>query len=149
MPIFFTNGPKGGSRGRRGGGGSATIDAAIQALIDGLLDSGEIDLYDGTPPRSTLNTATGSTFLTSFTFAAAAAPIGGLLSPSSITLVVSAATDYVATTGTQKWARIRKADGSVLADVSVGLSGSGADLIIASNTIALAQVLTLSLVAHG
>lgn len=122
---------------------AGSVDPLIQALIDGLLDDGEADLYAGTPPRSTLDTAAGSTLLGTFGFSNPAAPEENLVSSTSIDLNTIDATAYVADAGTDKWLRIRKPDGTVLADVVVATSG--APVTIASDTVALAQVLTLAL----
>lgn len=122
---------------------SADIDPLIQDLIDGLLDGGSADLYAGTPPRSTLDPATGSTLLGSFGLSDPAAPAGNLVSSTSIDIDTSDATAYVADSGTDKWLRIREPDGTVIADVLVATSAE--PIIIASDTVTLAQVLTLTL----
>lgn len=128
---------------------SGATTAAMQSIIDGLLDGGDVYLYGiGTKPAAITDPATGSTLLMTWTFDIPAATSGDLITNSSIALAVLGGFVYVANAGA-KWARIRQADGTVVADVTVGVSGSGAALIIADNSLDVGDERTLTLTAAG
>ena len=125
------------------GGGGGSPDALIQVLIDGELDGGSADLYHGTPPRSTLDSVNGAMLLASFPFHTPSAPLGNLVASNQITTVQDTSFGFVADTAVPKFLRIRRSDGSVIADVRVDLSGT--PITISSNTVIVGQEYTLTL----
>lgn len=96
----------------------------IRDAIDAGTGAGVINIYSGTRPSSG---GTETTLLGTCTFSDPSAPdaSGGVLTFDSIT-EDSSADD----TGTATWARIEDSDGNWVADMDVGESGSGAELIL-------------------
>ena len=105
-------------------------NAKLDAITAVIGNAGKLEIYAGIDTSGT-NNAEG-TLLATFTLGSPFAPAasGGVLSPT----LPSATTGI--TSGTAGWARITKADGSTaVADVSVGLAGSGAQVIVSTLSI--------------
>ena len=102
----------------------------ITQYIDAGAGPGTIKVYDGTRPAKGAAITT-ETLLVTGTFSDPSAPAatGGVLTFNAIT-GGNAVAD-----GTATWARVEDSDGTFIMDMSVGLVGSGADLIL--NTTAL------------
>jgi hypothetical protein len=99
----------------------------LTAFLDNL-DDGLIKFYSGTRPAGPDTALSGNTLLATATFGATAfgSPSGGAATANAIT--GDAAADA---SGIPTFARLFEDDGTtVVADVSVGKTGSGAELII-------------------
>jgi hypothetical protein len=112
-------------------------NAKLAANTTIIGNSGRLEIYAGTMP------ATGGaegTLLASFTLGIpfAPAPSNGVQSPT-----LPSATTGVAN-GTAGWARVTKSDGSTaVMDCTVGLSGSGAQIIL--NTLSISTGVAVSI----
>lgn len=103
---------------------------AIITAIDGGAGAGTIKLYTGTRP-ATGGAITSQTLLGTLTFSDPCGTVsGGVLTFSTVTGDSSADAD-----GTAAWARIADSTGTFVADVGVGVSGSGMEVIM--NTTAI------------
>lgn len=115
---------------------------AISTRIDGGTGAGLLRIYDGTRP-ATGGTATN--LLAELTFSdpsVAAAAVNGVLTFDSITAESSAP---FAGTNQATWFRIVQSDGTTfVADGDVGVTGSGADLILDSTSITQGQTVSVS-----
>jgi len=144
--TFLTVGPLAGSRGRRSGGGSGdgttgSADAVIQSLINGELDGGDVQFYQGPRPLSTADTPS-VLLLATLTLDTPAAPVANLVSPSEITLNLLGGWVYVS--GNANWARFTNADHSICYDCDIATS-PGTNAIVA-NIIAWTAEQTLTVV---
>jgi len=98
---------------------------AVLTAIDAGSGAGTCKLYSGTRP-ATGSAVTTQTLLATLTFTDPAGTVSnGVLSFSAITADTSADAD-----GTATWARIADSDANFVADLSVGATGSGADIIL-------------------
>jgi len=99
----------------------------VRDRIDADTDPGTIKIYSGTRP-ATGAAITSQVLLVTGTFDKPSAPdaVDGVLEFEDITYT-NGITDGMAT-----WARIEDGDGAFVADGSVGIAGSGADVIINS-----------------
>lgn len=96
----------------------------IRDAIDAGSGEGVINIYDGTRPSSG---GAPTTLLGTCTFSKPSAPdaVNGTLTFDTIEEDESADN-----TGTASWARMEDSDGNWVADMDVGESGSGAELIL-------------------
>jgi hypothetical protein len=98
---------------------------AVLTAIDAATGAGTGKLYSGTRP-ATGAAVTTQTLLATLTFSTTSGTVSnGVLTFSAITADSSADAD-----GTATWARIADGDGNFVADLSVGATGSGADIIL-------------------
>lgn len=105
-------------------------NAKLDANSTVIGNAGKLEIYAGTDSAGTTNAE--GTLLATLTLGSPFAPAasGGVQSPT-----LPAATTGVAN-GTAGWARVTKADGSTaVMDLTVGLAGSGAQLILGSLSI--------------
>jgi hypothetical protein len=103
----------------------------IRNALDAGATGGLLLIYDGTRP-ATGAAVTTQVLLGTLTFSATSAPdaSGGVLTFSAITEDSSADA-----TGTATWARATDSDSTFVMDMSVGMSGSGADIIMNTTSI--------------
>lgn len=96
----------------------------IRDAIDAGTGAGTLSVFSGTRPSTG---GTETTLLGTLTFSDPSAPdaTGGVLTFNDITEDSSADES-----GTASWARVEDGDGTFVMDLSVGESGSGADLIL-------------------
>lgn len=114
---------------------NAKLDANTTVIGNG----GKLEIYAGTDSAGTGNAE--GTLLATFTLGSPFAPaaVNGVQSPT-----LPAATTGVAA-GTASWARITKADGSTaVMDRTVGLSGSGAHIILNTLTISVGVAVSVT-----
>lgn len=103
---------------------------AVEDAINFATGAGTIKLYSGTRP-STGSAVTTQTLLATLTCSVdCGTTANGVLTFAAITADSSADAD-----GTATWARIQDGDAAFVADLSVGTTGSGADLILSTTTI--------------
>lgn len=104
-------------------------------------NSGTIVIYSGTPPATADAALSGNTALATLTFGAAAfaAASAGSKTANAITQDSDAAA-----TGTATFFRAKTAGGTVIAQGSVGATGSGEALILPTTTINQHDVVTCS-----
>lgn len=114
----------------------ALSDSARDARLQGILDlietgSGDAALVVYTSPRpATGGTPTGATTIAT---AAIPYPCGSVTNHE---LLLSLPTEVVVSnTGNPYWARLLNRDGGFVGDMSVGLTGSGADVEISAPTV--------------
>lgn len=115
----------------------AAASAKIAALIP-LLAGGSLVLYSGTVPATADTPLSGNTVLVTFPLASpggGAATLGA--NAYSTALQFSATAELAAASGTATFARILKSDGTtVVNQLTVGATGSGADITMATNVLA-------------
>jgi len=129
---------------------NALLDAIARQIDGGAGQIGRLRLYSGTPPASAGTALSGNTLLAdcacSATFAPAAA--NGVLTANAI-----ANDNNAANSGTASFFRLLKNDNTtVVAQGTVGISGSGADCIMNTNVIAangIVSISSLTLTAPG
>lgn len=110
---------------------------AIKDAIDGGSGAGTLKIYDGTRPATG---GTATTLLGTLTFSDPCGTVSsGVLTFSAITADSSADA-----TGTATWARIADSAGTFVADISVGISGSGAELILNTTSIVAGGPISVS-----
>lgn len=98
---------------------------AVVTAIDAGSAAGTLKLYSGTRP-ATGAAVTTQTLLATLTFSDPCGTVSnGVLTFSAITADTSADAD-----GTATWARIADSDGTFVADLDVGATGSGKDIIL-------------------
>lgn len=109
---------------------TAVRNAGLDAITTAIGAAGTIKFYAGTQP-STGGSVSGNTLLGTLTCANPSAPSasGGVLTFSTITQDSSADA-----TGTATFARIASSSGTFVGDFTVGVSGSGADIIVNSTS---------------
>jgi len=107
----------------------------IRDAIDAGSGPGTLKIYTGTRP-ATGGALSGNTLLGTLTFSDPGAPnaADGVLTFSAITQDEAADAS-----GTATWARVEDSDGTFVLDLSVGATGSGADI----------ELNTVSIVAGG
>jgi hypothetical protein len=94
-------------------------------------DAALIKIYGGSQPAGPDTAVTTQPLLATLTCSATSGTVSnGVLTFNTITADSSADTD-----GTAYWARITTSAGAAVADMSVGTTGSGADLILSTTTI--------------
>lgn len=103
----------------------ALRNAQLSALATRFADA-VLTMYSGTVPANAEASIGSAVALVSHTLAGFGAPSAGSMTANAI------ATETITTSGTLSFARI--ADGSEVVQLSVGLSGSGADLITGTIT---------------
>lgn len=108
---------------------NAKMNKLVELLSAGSA-AGKLRIYAGTRP------ATGGTATTLISEHVLSDPAAPAASGGSITLNAIASAFAVAA-GTPSWARMVDSDGAFVGDYSVGVEGSGADLIIGSATVAV------------
>lgn len=118
-----------GFRHRRRGSGLTPHALISSPWISGLMDGGEIMLYAAPQPASTEDEPSGA-LLGTIGMAVPVAPLGNLITPTSIRLNLTGGTVYVG--GTIAFAVARSADDSLRYFLTVGTTGSGANLTRAS-----------------
>jgi len=101
----------------------------IRDAIDAGSGAGTIKIYTGTQPANANAALSGNTLLATLTFSdpCAASASSGVLTFSAITEDSTADAS-----GTATWARIADSAGNTVFDCDVGITGSGATLIINS-----------------
>ncbi len=111
----------------------------IAMLAGGLphFNGGTLTFYSGTMPTTPETALAGNTALVAFSFAATAFPAPTYSNPVAQSLaILAAATVNPTASGTATFARAVRSDGStVIADYTVGVAGSGADIIIGNTGI--------------
>lgn len=114
---------------------AAAQDALCDLFVD-LLDAGAgpgtIEIYDGAMPATPETAITDQTLLATLTFSDPA--FGDAMDGTASADEIAADTSADAT-GTATWARLADSDGTALADVDVGATGSGAAIEL--NTVEL------------
>ena len=106
-----------------------------------LLNSGYLDILDGTQPATADTAITTQTVLASLRFNASAfgAASAGVAAANAITSAVASASS------TATWFRLYESDHTtVIADGSVGATGSGCDLELATATIVAGGTVSVS-----
>ncbi len=100
---------------------------ALTRAIDGGGAAGTLNIYDGTRP------GTGAAITTQNKLAALpfAYPSAGTISGTTLPLLIGAS-QLALKTGTAAWARITASDGAFVADMDVGVSGSGKEVELAA-----------------
>lgn len=126
MPVIRPTRPK-----RQGPPGSGPLDAAIQALIDGELDGGEVTIYQGARPANSGTNPVSATLLGTFVLDTPSAPVFNVINSSNINLNLLGGFVYV--TGTPQWARFANVDHSINFDADVALTG-GPNVIVVNTT---------------
>lgn len=107
------------------------LATAVLDALDAGSGPGYVEFYTGTKPAGPGTAITTQTKLGTLTLSdPAGAVTSGVLTFSAITQDTSADAD-----GTVTWARFYDSDAVAKADVSVGASGSGADIIMNTVTI--------------
>lgn len=111
-------------------------NAQLQAIIDAIdagSGVGKLKIYDGSRPAAG-GGITSQVLLATPVFSdpCASAPSSGALTFNSITSDTDAAAD-----GDASWARITDSDDTFVMDVSVGATGSGADIELTDVSIAM------------
>ncbi|ARK56316.1 hypothetical protein BOC36_24925 [Burkholderia pseudomallei] len=103
-------------------------NAMLDAITTQAGASALLNIYSGTRP-ATGGALSGNTLLAQLTCNATFAPAssGGVLTLNAI------ASNTAAATGTAVWARLMKSDGTFVADMSVGTSGT--EIVIATTSI--------------
>lgn len=98
---------------------------AVLTAIDYATGAGTLKIYSGTRP-ATGAAVTTQTLLATLTFSSTSGTVSnGVLTFSAITKDSSADAD-----GTATWARIQDGDAAFVADLDVGATGSGKDIIL-------------------
>lgn len=100
---------------------SARMQAILNA-IDAAVGPGTLALYDGTQPASVGGEITTQTLLGTVVFAATS----GIAVDAVLTFYPFTPDGAADASGMATWARIRDGDGLFVADLDVGLTGSGA-----------------------
>lgn len=121
---------------------STTLRNAMLAEIDTQVNSGTaggfLRIYSGTKPAPG---GTATTLLAELRFSdpAFGTPSNGVVSANAIA-------DETATlaTGTATWFRVTNSSGTYVLDGTVGVTGSGADLILNSTSISANQIVKVS-----
>jgi hypothetical protein len=104
---------------------TAAKDARMQALadlIDGAGAPGEIHIYDGTPPDPPGGDVTTQVLLATLTLSLPCGTVSG----GALTLSPIEEEDLAPASGTATWARLVDGAGAWVADMDVGVTGSGA-----------------------
>jgi hypothetical protein len=116
-------------------------NARLDAISTVVGNAGKLALYDGVRP-ATGGTATNK--LAEFTMGSPFAPAASnaVLSPTLPANTTGLAAAGGGTTAT--WARLSKSDGTFVMDLSVGATGSGADVILTNVSIAQGQTVTMT-----
>jgi hypothetical protein len=114
-------------------------NAMGDAITTAIGASGLLKIYNGTPPANVAAALSGNTLLSTLTLNATFAPAasGGVVTANSITSDTNAAA-----TGTASFFRATTSGGTVVAQGTVGTSGT--DAIIASTSIVAAQTVSCS-----
>jgi hypothetical protein len=106
------------------------------------MNGGFIEIYSGTQPATANTALSGNTLLVTLTYSATAfgsAAAGGVITANAITSGTAVAT------GTASFARVFESNGTtVVEDMTVGVSGSGASLILATTAIVAGEVVAIS-----
>jgi len=117
---------------------AATFRNSRIDVIGDALDGGSIEFYDGAQPANA-NTAVGAqVLLATLTFNAAAFPAASAGSATAAAITSAA----IGASGTAAWARIKKSDGTVVCDCSVGTSGT--DITVPTTTFTSGVTLSIS-----
>lgn len=123
---------------------TAARNAACNAVVD-LLDAGAGDgtlkIYDGTRPANANTAVTTQVLLAQLTYAdpAFGAAAAGVATANAIDSDASADDS-----GTASWFRSEDSDSNTVMDGDVGLSGSGANLILDSVSITAGQTVSVT-----
>ncbi|ASM75876.1 hypothetical protein VITFI_CDS3244 [Vitreoscilla filiformis] len=107
---------------------SDVLIAARAEALRSLLTAGpaRLKIYTGAAPATPQTAATGTLLADLVMSATVAAPVAGVLT-------VSATADAtVAASGTAGWARLSTSAGAALLDMSVGIAGSGHEVILSA-----------------
>jgi hypothetical protein len=111
----------------------------VKTAIDAGSGAGLLNIYSGTRP-STGAAITSEVLLAQLTFSDPCGTVSsGVLTFSAITADSSANA-----TGTATWARITTSTPDFVADMSVGIAGSGADLILNTTAIVAGGVVSVT-----
>lgn len=119
---------------------NAGANAALNALT-ALLNSGFLDIYNGTQPATADTAVTTQTKLSTVTFGVTAfgAAVAGVATANAI-----GKDNSIAATGTATWARLTKSDHTtVVCDLSVSAS-VGSDIVVSSASFTLAGTFLLT-----
>lgn len=108
---------------------------AMTRAIDGGGAAGVLSIYDGTRP------ATGAAITSQVKLAALpfAYPSAGTISGSTLPILIGAS-QLALKTGVAAWGRITASDGTFVADLDVGASGSGKEVELAAGTTPTTQL---------
>ena len=121
--------------------------AAMLSALNTLYNGGSLTCYSGTEPTTPETALSGNTALAVFTFSATAFATPGLLSGYEQAQAAFAnATVSPSASGTVTFARATESGGTVLADYTIGTSGT--DITIGSTTITVGTQVTLSSFAN-
>ncbi len=129
----------------------ATATASTMlAAWNALYASGTLVVTGGTEPTTPETAESGDTILFTMTFSSTAFGTPGYTSPNELaTAAFTSSTVSPTNSGTASFARAFASNGTtVLADYTVGASGSGADIIIGSTTITVGTNDTVSSFVH-
>lgn len=116
-------------------------NARLQKIIDAIdagAAGGKLKIYNGSRP-ATGGAATTLLGTLTFSTTSAPAPSGGVLTFDTITADSSADA-----TGTATWARITDSDDNFVMDLSVGATGSGADIELSTTSIVAGGVISVT-----
>lgn len=123
---------------------AAGAKAAVDALA-ALFNSGTLKFYTGTIPATPATAVTTQTLLGTVTMNATAFGAGTSANPSIATANAITQDSSADANGTATWARALASNGTtVLADLTVGLSGSGADIIMDDVVIVQAAAIAIA-----
>jgi len=117
------------------------LAAAYTAQIDAGPSGGTIDIRTGTKPATPNDAATG-TLLATLTLdpVSFGAPVAGVAALDASPVITT--TGLAA--GTAGWARVKDSTGASVSDITVGGTGSGADLIMDNPVVAIGQNINLT-----
>lgn len=124
---------------------NATVNAQANALAR-LLDNGYLRIYSGTQPATADTALSGNTLLAELRFAATSAPnaVAGQLTFNALTSDTAADA-----TGTAGFFRCFASDGTtVVLDGSVGVTGGGFNLELATTSIVANATVAVSSFTH-
>lgn len=107
---------------------STALMAAIDEAVRSLLVAGQsrLKIYTGAAPASPQVAATGT--LLADIVMSATVPVA----VNSVLTITPTADATIVASGTAGWARLSTSSGQALLDMSVGLAGSGAEVVLSS-----------------
>ena len=128
---------------------SSSVASTMLSAWNTLYNGGTLVMLSGTEPTTPETAESGNTALATFTFSATAFGTPSLTSPEEIAIAAfTASTVSPTVSGTDVFARAFSSASVALADYTVGVSGSGADIIIGTTTITTGTNVTISSFTH-
>ncbi|MFJ1255966.1 hypothetical protein [Cupriavidus sp. CuC1] len=109
---------------------------ALTRAIDGGGAAGVLNIYDGTRPATAGAAVTTQIKLAALPFAY---PLAGTISGATLPILIGAS-QLALKTGVAAWGRIVASDGTFVADLDVGASGSGKEVELAAGSTPTTQL---------